>query len=412
MKERLETWRNALVPRWRRFLFVALRYHHRFVRRSTVIAVTGSCGKTTAKELLYHVLSSKWRGTKAKGTRNGFYANALVLLRTIPLWHRFSVIEAGTDQPGKLDVLCRAYRPDVGVVLMVGLDHYRSFRNREAVAEEKKAVVAHLPESGLAVLNADDDLVLSMAQQTKAHVVTYGTSPGADIRAENISANWPERLAFDVIINGERSRVQTRLCGDMWLPSVLPVFAVARHMGVAVAEVIAAIETHEAHELRMDPREMPDGSTFLLDDWKSPFWSIDRAVDFISKAQAPQKILVLGTISDSPGGLSKRYAQVVRKALDHVDYVIITGSVADMFKTLHDKFDPARVRIVPDIRNVTACLDEIMMPGALVMLKGTNKQDHLSRLMHNRIRPVKCWSRDCRLQISCANCRHLFRGEP
>ena len=390
-------------------LFAALQYHHRYVRRSVVIAVTGSCGKTTAKELIHHVLSTRWRGLKSKGTRNGFYANAGLVLRSVPGWHRFVVLEAGTDKPGKLDFMCRGLRPDIGIVVMVGLDHYRNFKRREAVAEEKQQVVAHLPASGLAVLNADNALVLDMARCTQARVETCGLSESAHIRAENVSSVWPERLSFDVIVDGIRHPVRTRLCGAMWMPSILPAFSVCRHMGMTVQEVITGLETFETHESRMEPRVMPDGSTFMLDDWKAPLWSLESAIDFLEQALADRKILVLGTISDSPGGLSKRYAQIIRRVLAFTDYVVVTGSNSDKFKSLLDKFDPERVKIMSDLKAVSDYLDSIITPGSLVLIKGTNKQEHLSRLMHHRLKPVTCWSRDCRLQLLCRHCDKLYK---
>jgi len=400
---------RSLIPKWRRFLFVALQYHRRYIRRGTVIAITGSCGKTTAKELVYHVLSSRWRGTKAKGTLNGFYSNVITLLRAVPGWHRFSVVEVGTDRPGKLDFMCRGLRPEIGVVLTIGLDHYRAFRSREAVAEEKSNVIKHLPASGLAVLNADDSLVLAMAGLTRAKVVTVGMADNADIRAEKVSSSWPDRLSFDVIIDGECHHVQTRLCGVMWLPSILPAFAMGRHLGLPVTDIIRAIETFDGHFMRMSAHPMPDGSTFILDDWKTPFWSLERTIEFLSQARAPRKILVLGTVSDTPGAQSKRYYQFVRDVLPSVDFVIVTGSLSDSFKALHNKFPPEKVRVIVDMKEVAACLDEQIVPGSLIMLKGTNKQDHLSRVMYNRIKPVTCWVRDCRLRLACCNCSKLYR---
>jgi len=409
MKEKLTVcfsrwWTRVRMIGWA----MVVNVYRIFLWRVTVVTVTGSCGKTTTKDVVHHVLSSKYAGVKTRSSLNRFFTHANAILRTRP-WHRFCVLEAGAEGPGTLDFMVRAIRPDIGIVLTVGLDHYSAFRSREAVAQEKEKVISALPRRGLAVLNADDPLVLAMADRTKAGVVTFGESSGADIRAENVRSSWPDRLSFDVVADGKRTFVQTKLCGKFWITSILPAFAVGQRMGMSVEEVAAALATVGPSYQRMWPNTLPDGVTYLLDDWKSSYWAIWQTLEFLAEATASRKILVLGSISDHPGAASKVYRRIVSKAVTCVDQVIVTGPKASLALNAGKGLDPERVLIMPELKQVADYLHGRLLPGSLILLKGVTKTDHLQRLMHHHIKPISCWSTSCRIPLPCLPCAELYR---
>jgi UDP-N-acetylmuramyl pentapeptide synthase len=164
-----------------------------FLRRTTFVGITGSAGKTTAKELTCAVLSTAGVTTGNRGSRNRPRCLVPRLLRTTRR-HRFFVQEFGAAGPGTLDDMIAICRPQIGVVLNVGLDHYSAFRNREAVAAEKSKVVRALPSRGTAIVNVDDPFVRPMIDQTRARVVTIGTASDAELHADRIRSAWPDRL--------------------------------------------------------------------------------------------------------------------------------------------------------------------------------------------------------------------------
>ncbi|HMP74138.1 MAG TPA: UDP-N-acetylmuramoyl-tripeptide--D-alanyl-D-alanine ligase [Kiritimatiellia bacterium] len=401
--------RTRIQQAWRHILFRLLRIHARFLRPATVIAITGSCGKTTAKDLTHHILSTRYPGTKSPGTFNGFYTIAATLLKTIPFRHRFVVLEFGAGEPGRIDLFSRAALPHIGIVLTIGRDHHKTFRTRQAVANEKQPILQHLPPQGLAILNTDDELIPPMAHITSAPVLTFGTQPHAQLRAENIHFAWPQPLTFDLIHQNQRIPIQTTFPSDLFLPSILASAAVALHLGMTPHQISRAISTFPGSYQRMTSVTLPDTSTFILDDWKAPFWSIPHALRIFQDARAPRKILVLGTISDSSNSRSKTYHQVIQKALPLIDYILITGPHSHEIQSLHQTLPPDRVHIIPDLQQAADQLDQWILPGSLILLKGTNRQDHLQRLMHHRLRTITCWDSSCRLPIPCRNCPQLYR---
>jgi UDP-N-acetylmuramoyl-tripeptide--D-alanyl-D-alanine ligase len=185
--------------------------HRRASWQTLFIGVTGSAGKTSAKDLIWAALAARSLGLKSPGTHNASHWVPRVVLR-VRADHDFCVMELGATGPGSLDRPIALVRPKVAVVTNVGGDHRSSFRTLEATAAEKGKLVAAVPPNGLAVLNADDPLVLAMGRRSRARVITFGLAAGADVRAEAVSSAWPDRLAFVASYRGERVRIQTRFC--------------------------------------------------------------------------------------------------------------------------------------------------------------------------------------------------------
>jgi UDP-N-acetylmuramoyl-tripeptide--D-alanyl-D-alanine ligase len=194
------------------------------------VAVTGSGGKTTAKDLIAAVLSTQFRGVKSPGQSNRIEEVPQTIFR-VRRSHDFCVQELGAWGPGSLDASIDLLRPSIAVVTNIAADHRAAFRTLETTAEEKGKVIARLPPTGTAVLNADDPLVLAMRSRCRARVITFGLGPDAEVRAEGVQSVWPDRLAFTARVGAESLRVQTRLCGTHWMPSVLAALAVGLAKG-------------------------------------------------------------------------------------------------------------------------------------------------------------------------------------
>ncbi|MBM3585564.1 MAG: hypothetical protein FJX36_14430 [Alphaproteobacteria bacterium] len=183
----------------------------------------------------------------------------------------------------------------------VGRDHVEHLGGPDAMAHEIGKLVAAVPAHGLAVLNADDPRVRTMAGLCRGRVVTFGLAEGADYRAMDIVDGWPERLAFTVVAGDRRCRVQTRLCGEQWVRACLGALATADGLGVPLEDAAYAIGRTEPIDRRMKPHERPDGIAFIIVDFKCSFLTIAPALAYMARARAQRKIVVMGTISDYEG---------------------------------------------------------------------------------------------------------------
>jgi UDP-N-acetylmuramoyl-tripeptide--D-alanyl-D-alanine ligase len=357
-------------------------YRRTALRDAVFIGVTGSCGKSTTKELIAAILSSRLRGCWNEGNANLPMDIARTVLRVRP-WDQFCVIEIAAAVRGEripLEKSLRFVKPHVGVVTNIGMDHFAAFGSVEAIAEEKGKLVASLPQDGLAVLNADDVRVMSMRARGPGRILTYGLDSEAALRAENLRSKWPERLSFDLWYDGESHFVQTQLCGSHWVHSVLASIAVGLEMGVPLSEAIQAVGRFPPFERRMEPVAGRDGITFIRDDYKAPLGSIPHALGFVRESQARRKIVVIGNISDYVGNSDRKYAAVARQALDVADHVVFVGPWAT--KSLRAKNHPRGevIRAFYSAESAAGYVQALLEPGDLVLLKGT-RGDQLAMLL-------------------------------
>ncbi len=213
-----------MAQRWRPML-----------KKPVFIGIAGSAGKTTTKELLLGILSHRGRGTGNRGSVNSLHQVAKTILRVRPK-HDFCVAELGEEAPGVMDAKLALLQPSIGIVTMIGDDHWSAFHSRDEIAREVCKLVASLPATGTAVLNADDELVCAMRANCAARVITYGTSPAAELHVEEISSNWPDRLEITLAWGTERVRVRTQLCGSHWISSVLGAVGAGLARGISLSE--------------------------------------------------------------------------------------------------------------------------------------------------------------------------------
>jgi UDP-N-acetylmuramoyl-tripeptide--D-alanyl-D-alanine ligase len=207
---------------------LAARHRRRF--RVPVVAVTGSNGKTTTKELIAAALGARWRVLKSAASYNNQWGLPLTLLK-LGADHDAVVVEIGTNHPGEIAYLTGIAAPTVGVVTVVNAVHTEFLGSLDGVREEKAGLVRALPADGVAVLNADDARVASMARETRARVITYGRSGTAQVRAVGDIVDDDRGLAFTLAAGAERCAVVLALAGRHNMTNALAAAAA----GVALA---------------------------------------------------------------------------------------------------------------------------------------------------------------------------------
>lgn len=374
------------------------------LRKPVFVGITGSAGKTTAKELLVGILQANGlHGTGNPASLNVLPEVAKTVMRVRP-YHDFCVTEVSGHRPGQLDRPLVLLQPRIGIVTAVGNDHWSAYDSREAIAREKGKLPAALGSNGTAVLNADDPLVRAMRERCRGKVIAVGMSEHADMRAFNVRAAWPQRLAFDLQHAGSQVTVQTQLCGAHWLPAALGALGGALAFGLSLEQCAKSMAKVPAFEGRMQSVETPEGISFVRDDFKAPLWTVDACLDFLAQAQAARKILVIGMLSDGGAQSGHKYARLAKRAQEVADITIFVGPWSShVLKTRADGA-PDALQVFSRVYDVAMFLKRIARSGDLVLIKGTNKQDHLSRIIHARTDDVACWRDECQLDRFCREC--------
>ena len=230
----------------------------------TVVAITGSNGKTTTKNMLRSILGRVGPTVAPQGSYNNQIGAPISMLE-IDQDTRFLIVEMGASAAGDIARLVAIVRPDVAVVLTVGFAHAGDFGGLDATQRAKAELVTGLPASAVAVLNADDDRVAAMAALTEARVVWFGLSETATVRADDILAS-ADGTSFTLLSGGAACTVHLRILGEHQVMNALAAIAVASELGVPQDVAVAALEAlPQAERWRMELLR-PGGDVIVVND--------------------------------------------------------------------------------------------------------------------------------------------------
>ncbi|MED7954081.1 UDP-N-acetylmuramoyl-tripeptide--D-alanyl-D-alanine ligase [Streptomyces sp. BE303] len=236
---------------------------------ATVVALTGSAGKTSTKDLIAQLLRRLGDTVYPPGSLNNEIGHPMTALRVEDAT-RHLVLEMGARHKGDIEYLTSITPPRIGLVLNVGTAHVGEFGSQEAIAEAKGELVEALPADGVAILNIDDRLVRAMAARTKARVVFFGESPDARVRAQDVRLDSTGRPSFTLTTPAGSAPVQLRLYGEHHVSNALAAAAVATELGMTVDDTAEALsEAGALSRWRMEVVDRADGVTVVNDAYNA-----------------------------------------------------------------------------------------------------------------------------------------------
>ena len=388
----------SVAALWRRLLF-----------RTKIIAITGSVGKTTAKDCLAAILSSRHRIQSTPRSDNHFHGIGMTLFRLRP-WHRYAVFEVAIDQPGQMKWFGRVVRPDVAVWLSTARTHTRQYESLAHIASEKSRLVDALAPRGVAILNDDDPYVRAYQPPKYARAVRFGRGASSGIWADGIESVWPERLSFSVHQGSRSERVETQLVGSHWVPSVLAAIAAGLECGFRLEDVVRPLASVRPFAARLSPQVLANGAVLLRDDYNGSSDTFERALKVLSEAKAERKILVISDISDTNQHWRHRSRRIAAKAARCSDVGVFVGEGAakTAANAVRAGMDPKNAFGFLSLQEAVEFLKLELRSGDLVLVRSRGV-DKLSRLSLALTQDVTCWRATCRLSEQCDFCSELTR---
>lgn len=279
----------------------------------SVVAVTGSAGKTSTKDFVVAVLGARWsRVHGAPGSYNND-VGVPVTLASAPEGTEAVVVEMGMRGPGEIARLCLVAAPTVGIVTVVADAHSARLGGIDAVARAKAELVGALPPHGLAVLNGDDERVLSMAPFAACRVVTFGASPHCDVRFGTVSVDADGCHTVEFTVGSETATVRLAMPGAHMASNAAAALAAGTGVGVALPGAAAALAHVVPAHGRMEWRQPRSGVRILDDTYNANSASVLAALRTLASLGAPRCLAVLGEIAevDDPGAA---HAEIAREA--------------------------------------------------------------------------------------------------
>jgi UDP-N-acetylmuramoyl-tripeptide--D-alanyl-D-alanine ligase len=257
-----------------------------------LLAVTGSAGKTTTKEILAHILATRFRVMKSSGNLNNHIGMPLQLLK-LEAEHDLGVVEMGMNHAGEIRALGELAHHDLAVVTTVAPVHLEFFGSLAEIARAKYEIIETLPIGGVAVLNADDEYVSQFGRDFKGKVVTFGIKRAADVSAQKIKLNGAEGSTFELVVGNVGEPVTLPLVGEHNIYNALAAAAAAMERGISQSQAAAALSSIAPPDKRGQVLHL-HGATIINDCYNSNPRALEAMIDTLASMKAERRILVVG----------------------------------------------------------------------------------------------------------------------
>ncbi len=348
----------ALARAWRRSCGV------------TVVGITGTVGKTSAKELTAATLAGRFRTHRSKENFNSYEGLPLALM-SLRRDHEVSVLEIAMDRQGEIAQLCGIAEPRIGAVLNIGATHAEKVGTIDDIAREKLSLVRSLPPEGTALLNADDPRVAAARDSLPCRVVTFGTGADADLRAVAVRDLGLEGVEFDVRFGGEFATARSPLPGVHTLAAALTALGACLALGLSLVDGTALLSSARPSG-RMVPRRGRGGWLVLDDRYNASPASMEGALRFLA-AREGRRIAFLGGMAELGPYSESEHRRIGRVAAECCDLVVVSGELA---MPLADEAEQAGARVVwfASKDEAAGWLAPQLRPGDVVLVKASRGQ--------------------------------------
>ena len=384
-------------------------YRKTLLRRTRVVAIVGSFGKTTTARAVRQVLGI--RGTWADRRNSWSFVPANLLISKPST--KYLAVEVGIDGQGQMAKYARILRPDITVATSVGTEHRRNLKSLEITRAEKAAMVAALPPCGLAILNGDDPNVLWMKEQTRARTLLVGLHEGNDLRATAIQDGRLNGTEFYLEHQGRQTPFFTRLIGSHQLSAILSAIAVGLEEGIPLETIRESISELESTPGRLQVVTLDNGATLLRDDFKSGYETVVSALATLGSLPAQKKIVLMGDVSEPPGVQGAIYRDIGARIAEVADTCLVVANDTNRRKYQSGAKQAGRPSCSflcygRNVLDTMRALQAIIGPGDLVLIKGRDTQ-RLERIaLGLQGRKIRCSRIYCGLHgIYCQDCPML-----
>lgn len=336
-----------------------------------VVAVTGSVGKTSTKDIIASVLSKKYKVLKTEGNFNNHLGLPLTLLKLKD--HTAVVVEMGMNHFGEIATLTNIAKPTMAVITNIGTSHIGNLGSRENILKAKLEILEGLKQNGKIIINNDNDLLHNWAQTVdRENIITYGIENKSTFNAENIKEE-DNCGKYKINTKKEEYNVKVPVVGKHFIYNSLCAVAVAEGLGIETKKIIQGILEFKLTAKRMDFRTLKNGATVLADYYNASYDSMKSALEVVKNYNAHKKIAVLGDMLELGDFAEKLHKDVgIEVYNNNIDILITVGDLAKNIAKTAKKIGVKEVYTCENNKEAVKILNEKIQKDDIVLLKASN----------------------------------------
>ena len=341
-----------------------------------VIAVTGSSGKTTTKEMMAEIIGLAKRVLKSRGNFNNLVGLPLTLLE-MNTSHETAILEMGTNARGEIGRLTRIAKPDVGLITNIGPAHLEGLESMDVVKEEKWDLFNNMKNRGVAIINSDDDLLSTLASHWKGKSVTFGIEKDADVRAERITKNVGMGANFILKINGNSRELTMSTAGEHNVYNALAAAASSLAVGIEYDLICEGLTSFKPISGRMEILKLKNGA-FLIDDaYNANPASVSAALKTLKNLRGKHgSTVILGDMLELGVWAEEMHEGIGSLMADTgVDTIFLRGELARMVAkgAIKKGLKNDRIFFHETTEEIVAHLKSYLKKGDWMLVKGSRK---------------------------------------
>lgn len=370
-----------------------------------VICVTGSVGKTTCKDAIYHILKEQYSVLKSEKSYNSEFGVPLTILRqksgfSSPLaWFKilcsafrnaffaedqydFVVLEMGVDKPGDMDVLTKMVKPDYAIVTSIKHVHMSDgqFDDLNEVFLEKTKLFEHMKKDGVAFINLDDDRLAPLFVPNNPQYISYSQHQNADIQATNITHS-SKGISFDVHLKKERFEITIPVLGEYHVSTLLPAIAVALKIRISPEKIKLALQSFTLPPGRMSLIKGIFDITILDSTYNASPHAVSEALkilDVIGKEKKARRVFVFGNMNELGKYSEKAHREIGKKIPEYADVLITVGEDAKKAADeVRDKISDENIIVCDNALEAAKRYKSILQKDDVILAKGSQNKVRL-----------------------------------
>jgi UDP-N-acetylmuramoyl-tripeptide--D-alanyl-D-alanine ligase len=295
-----------------------------------IVAVTGTNGKSTTKEMIASIIETKYKTLKTQGNLNNHIGLPLTLLARKPE-HEVGVLEMGMSAAGEIKRLAEIARPDIGVITNISAGHLEQLKTVKDVQAAKGELFDSLDKEGTAIINADDPLVVELAKSLRAKKITYGIEQSADVQASNIQNKGSRGFTFIAKIFNQTIFVNLSQIGYCNIHNALAALATGHTLGISGKDMSRGLENYQQIPQRNEQIHY-EGVTLINDAYNANPQSMRAAIKTLSEFDTQGKrFLVIGDMLElGPLSESAHHELGQEITLSNLDHLVTVGPLASL----------------------------------------------------------------------------------